>query len=151
MSDIKQTIQIILRDVLSFHEEMERIFTMDKGILDHNLLESAINNPFATYDGKDLYPSIFDKAARLCFGLAKNHGFRDGNKRTAVHSMLVYLLVNDFEINYTQKELENIAINVASGKMSSEELALWLEERSTSIDINKFLSDGTIADTIIEK
>lgn len=52
MSDIKQTIQIILEDVLAFHEEMERTFTMDKGIIDRNLIESTINNPFATGYGQ---------------------------------------------------------------------------------------------------
>lgn len=152
MSNIKQTIQIILEDVLAFHEEMERTFTMEKGILDRNMIESAVNNPFATYGGEDLYPSIFDKAARLCFGLAKNHGFRDGNKRTAVHSMLVYLMVNDFEVDYTQEELEDIAVDIASGKMSSEELSVWLEDRSHLIDVDviEMMSDGDLIDIIMD-
>ena len=86
MSTEKDTIAIILDDVLSFHEYMEKTFVMDKGIHDMGLLESAVNTPFQTFSGQDLYPSILDKAARLCYGLAKNHPFRDGNKRSAVHS-----------------------------------------------------------------
>ena len=63
----------------------------------------------------DLYPSIYDKAAQLCYGLANNHPFTDGNKRTALHSMYVYLIINGFDIMATQQDVENMIIDVASG------------------------------------
>ena len=93
------------------------------------LLESAISTPFQTFGGQDLYPSIIDKAARLCYGLAKNHPFRDGNKRSAVHSMLVFLYINGIELKYTQLELEEMIIAVADSRMPSDELKKWIEER----------------------
>lgn len=130
MSYIQETIQFLLEDVLSFHGEMEQTFIMEKGIRDQGLLESAVNTPFQTFGGADLYPSIFDKAARLCYGLAKNHPFCDGNKRTALHSMLVYLGVNDISIRYDCIEMENVIIAVADGSMSADELAEWLESRA---------------------
>lgn len=129
MSTEKDTIAIILDDVLTFHEHMEKTFVMDKGIHNIGLLESAISTPFQTFGGQDLYPSIIDKAARLCYGLAKNHPFRDGNKRSAVHSMLVFLYINGIELKYTQLELEEMIIAVADSRMPSDELKKWIEER----------------------
>jgi death-on-curing protein len=109
---------------------MEETFVMDKGIHDIGLLESAVNTPFQTFDGKDLYPTIYDKASQLCYGLAKNHPFCDGNKRSAVHSMLVFLYVNNIEIEYTQQELEDMIIAVADNRMNTLDLKEWLIYRT---------------------
>ena len=92
-----QIINILLDDVLEFHRELTDKYTMESGIHDMNMLLSAINTPFQSFAGQDLYPTVFDKASRLCFGLAKNHPFNDGNKRTAVHTMLIYLGLNDID------------------------------------------------------
>ena len=100
---------------------------MESGIHDMNMLLSAINTPFQSFAGQDLYPTVFDKASRLCFGLAKNHPFNDGNKRTAVHTMLIYLGLNDIFLDYEQMELETVIIDVASGKINSEDLSLWIK------------------------
>ena len=129
MSTEKDTIAIILDDVLAFHKQMEKNFVMDKDIHDMGLLESAVSTPFQTFGGQELYPSLLDKAARLCYGLAKNHPFRDGNKRSAVHSMLVFLYINEIELEYTQLELEEMIIAVADNRMSSDELKDWIEKR----------------------
>lgn len=129
MSTEKDTIAIILDDVLAFYKQMEKNFVMDKGIHDMGLLESAVSTPFQTFGGQELYPSLLDKAARLCYGLAKNHPFRDGNKRSAVHSMLVFLYINEIELEYTQLELEEMIIAVADNRMSSDELKDWIEKR----------------------
>ncbi|WP_232420620.1 type II toxin-antitoxin system death-on-curing family toxin [Leptospira vanthielii] len=65
---------------------------------DHGLLESAINQPMATFDGISLHPSLFDKAAAYLYYLCKNHPFLDGNKRVALASSLVFLDINGYEI-----------------------------------------------------
>ena len=127
MSDINSTVQFLLSDIIDFHETLEQAFMMEKGIHDQGLLESAVNTPFQTFGGVDLYPSIFDKAARLCYGLAKDHPFRDGNKRTALHSMLVYLGVHDIYLNYDAATMEKIIISIADGSMSADELSSWLK------------------------
>lgn len=127
MSDIGSTIQFLLNDIIDFHEALEQVFAMEKGIHDQGLLESAVHTPFQTFGGVDLYPSVFDKAARLCYGLAKDHPFRDGNKRTALHSMLVYLGVHDIYLRYDATTMEEIIISIADGSMSADELSLWLE------------------------
>ena len=127
MNEEQQIINILLDDVLEFHRELTDKYTMESGIHDMNMLLSAINTPFQSFAGQDLYPTVFDKASRLCFGLAKNHPFNDGNKRTAVHTMLVYLYINDIFLDYEQIELETVIIDVASGKMNGEDLSLWIE------------------------
>jgi death-on-curing protein len=61
------------------------------GLRDLNLLHSAVARPFATFDGQDLYPAVFDKAAALFHSLIKNHPFMDGTKRTAFAATLYFL------------------------------------------------------------
>ena len=73
MNEEQQIINILLDDVLEFHRELTDKYTMESGIHDMNMLLSAINTPFQSFAGQDLYPTVFDKASRLCFGLAKNH------------------------------------------------------------------------------
>lgn len=68
------------------------------------MIESAINKPFQTFDGKDLYDSIDEKVAAVTFSLIKNHGFIDGNKRIGVSVMLFLLKLNNIEIKYTQQD-----------------------------------------------
>lgn len=130
----KHTIHFILQDIYDFHKELEKKLALLSGIRDTSLLESAVNTPFQTFMGNDLYPSIYDKAAQLCYGIVKNHPFTDGNKRTALHSMYVYLIINGFDITATQQEVENLIINVAAGNMSNVELVQWLRENTIQLD-----------------
>ena len=98
------------------------------GVRDKNLLDSAIKSPFQTFGGKELYSTIFDKAAQLCYSLIQNHSFADGNKRIGVHLTLLFLKINDFELNYSQKELIDFGLGIASGKMSKDDVKKWLIE-----------------------
>ena len=101
------------------------------GIRDAGLLSSSAESPFQTFDGTDLYPTIFQKAARLAYSLINNHPFIDGNKRTGLHAMLVFLTLNGIELSYTQNELIDIGLALASGKMTFEELTVWLYEHNS--------------------
>ena len=75
------------------------------GVRDYNLLDSALETSFQSFGGEELYPTIQSKAARLGYGLIKNHCMIDGNKRIGTHVMLVFLALNGIELSYTQKEL----------------------------------------------
>jgi len=132
-----EQIEIILSDVLKFHSEFEsdKYFATGAGIRDFGLLESAVNAPFQTFDGENLYKNIFDKAAHLAHGLAKNHGFVDGNKRVAIHAMLVYLMINDIDLDYTQEELVKIGLGLAEGTILPDDLSLWIKSRKRFIDV----------------
>ena len=127
-------IQFTIQDIYELHNQLEESFILSSGVRDENLLASAVNTPFQTFMGNDLYPSIYDKAAQLCYGISNNHPFTDGNKRTALHSMYVYLIINGFDITATQQEVEDLIINVAAGKMTNTELAEWLRENTIKID-----------------
>ncbi|MCI6615877.1 type II toxin-antitoxin system death-on-curing family toxin [Ruminococcus sp.] len=98
------------------------------GVRDEALLDSAINAPFQKFGGDDLFPTVQQKAARLCFGIIKNHAFIDGNKRIGTHTMLVFLALNGIEISYTQKELYQTILDLASGKLELDSLTHWIIE-----------------------
>ena len=129
-------IQITVQDIYELHAQLENAFVLSSGVRDENLLSSAVNTPFQTFMGNDLYPSIYDKAAQLCYGIANNHPFTDGNKRTALHSMYVYLIINGFDITATQQDVENMIIDVAAGNMTNVGLAQWLRENTVETDTN---------------
>ena len=129
-------IQFTQQDIYELHTQLENAFVLSPGVRDENLLASAVNTPFQTFMGNDLYPSIYDKAAQLCYGIANNHPFTDGNKRTALHSMYVYLIINGFDITATQQDVENMIIDVAAGNMTNVELTQWLRENTVETDTN---------------
>ena len=87
------------------------------GIKSESLLESAIEAPYQTFDGVELFPSKIEKAARLGYGLISNHPFIDGNKRIGVYIMLSFLEVNGIYFDFSDKEIEDMALGVASGKL----------------------------------
>ncbi len=78
------------------------------------LLESALGNPQQSFSGRDLYPTVEEKAAILYYSLIKNHPFRNGNKRTATATLLVFLHLNHFWIQGDQKENEDFLVSLAT-------------------------------------
>lgn len=112
--------------VLKLHVNLIEATGGSAGVRNEGMLESALNNPFQSFGGNGLYPGIYAKAAQLCFGLVKNHAMADGNKRLGVHVMLVFLALNGYELSYSQKELSDIIIDLASGKTGTVELLHWI-------------------------
>jgi death-on-curing protein len=100
------------------------------GVRDLGLLESAVARPQATFDGDDLHPDIFIKAAALLHALIQNHPFVDGNKRTGALAVILFLEFNGHELNAKNKELESFALKVAISKISLSEIADWLRKKS---------------------
>lgn len=116
--------------IILLHAQLIKETGGSEGIRDEGLLDSAVLNPFQSFDGKELYPSVLEKGARLGFGLVQNHAFVDGNKRIGAHAMLVFLALNGRSFSYTQKELTEIIISVASGEKDYDDLLLWLQSHS---------------------
>ena len=96
------------------------------GIRDEGLLESALEGTFATFDGKDLYPSKEEKGARLGYTLISNHAFVDGNKRIGMYVMLTFLEVNGIQLEATNEEVAKTGLAVAAGTMDYQELLNWV-------------------------
>jgi len=96
------------------------------------LLDSALNTPRQTYSGKELYPTLIDKATILFYSLNKNHAFPNGNKRIATASLLIFLYINEHWISADPKSLAELALEVANSKNMDSAIAqikFWLSEK----------------------
>ena len=114
------------KQILMLHTQLIQQTGGSDGVRDYNLLDSALENPFQSFGGEELYPTIQAKAARLGYGLIKNHCMIDGNKRIGTHAMLVFLALNGIELKYTQKELYETILDIAAGKIEYEDLLQWV-------------------------
>ena len=112
--------------ILMLHTQLIQQTGGSDGARDYNLLDSALETPFQSFGGDELYPTIQAKAARLGYGLIKNHCMIDGNKRIGTHAMLVFLALNGIELKYTQKELYETILDVAAGNIEYEGLLQWV-------------------------
>ena len=112
--------------ILRLHEQLVAATGGSDGLRDEGMLDSALNVPFQTFGGEDVYPSLQQKAARLCFGLIKNHPFVDGNKRIGAHAMLGFFALNGIELQYTQTELSDIILQLAASTIQSSDLLNWI-------------------------
>jgi len=101
------------------------------GVRDLGLLLSAVARPQATFDGQDLYPNLFLKAAALLESLVGNHAFVDGNKRTAITSAGLFLRINGYRLTADNQQLEAFILQCAQRLVSLEQMALWLKSHST--------------------
>lgn len=118
---------VAVEDVIDYHTEMINEFGGSHGIRDIGLLISAIEMPKATMFGKDLHPSIFDKAAAYLYHIVCNHPFVDGNKRTGTVTALVFLEANEIALNYDSYELEELVVSVAMGKVKKETISYFFQ------------------------
>lgn len=112
--------------VLLLHDELIRETGGTDGLRDEGLLDSALNAPFQSFGDTDVFPSLQQKGARLGYGLICNHAFVDGNKRIGTHVMLVFLALNGIELEYTQEELSDMVLGVASGELQFEDMVKWI-------------------------
>ena len=94
------------------------------GVRDEGLIESALARPRNLY----LYenPDLFDLAAAYGFGLARNHGYVDGNKRIGFMAMVVFLDMHGHELQASQEEAYDVTMRLSSGELDEAELAAWL-------------------------
>ena len=99
------------------------------GLRDEGLLLSALARPQNLLAYSEETPDISALAASYGFGIAKNHPFIDGNKRTALVVARTFLLLNEFSLNASQEEKYLTFLKLAEGNLSEEELAAWIREK----------------------
>ena len=116
------------RQILLLHSALIAESGGSDGVRDEGLMDSAVNTPFQTFSGQDLYPTVLEKAVRLGFGLIRNHPFSDGNKRIGTHAMLVFLNLNSITLSYEDDELISTILSVASGEMDADGLLKWIQQ-----------------------
>ncbi|MBD5390918.1 type II toxin-antitoxin system death-on-curing family toxin [bacterium] len=103
------------------------------GIRDETMLDSAIEAAYQTFDGVELFPTKLEKAARLGFGLVSNHPFIDGNKRIGIYVMLSFLEVNGIVLEFTDAEIEDMALGIAAGKYNYKDILESLNRKSSLV------------------
>lgn len=118
-----------IEDVLELHEIVIQKSGGGTGIRDRGGLEAAIAQPQMTFGGEDLYPTIVEKAAALCFSLVMNHPFVDGNKRIGQAAMEFFLTLNGYEVKADLDEQERIILDLAAGLMERKAFTDWLSTR----------------------
>lgn len=114
--------------ILLLHQVMAEATGGDVGVRDDALLESAIENIYATFDGIELYPSKEEKAARLGYSLISNHAFVDGNRRIGMYIMISFLELNGIKIDANNDDVVNFGLSVASGNANNDDILNWINE-----------------------
>lgn len=122
---------LTVKDVLLLHQMAIDEFGGSHGLRDLGLLESAVARPSSTYDGEELYPDIYTKGAALVHSLLLNHQFVDGNKRTAMFSVMTFLELNGFELTASQKDIVEAALWIENKQPEIEEIASWLKAHTS--------------------
>ena len=117
---------LTLAEVVELHRRLLEMTGGAAGVRDLGALESAVAQPRATFEGADLYPTLLEKAAALCFSLVQDHPFVDGNKRVRHAAMETLLVLNGAEIDATTAEQEQLMLELAAGRIGRSQLTDWL-------------------------
>ncbi len=104
-----------LAEIIELHRMVIAQAGGSPGLRDLGALESAVAQPRMSFGGTDLYPSLVEKSAALCFSLVQNHPFVDGNKRVGHAAMETLLLLNGVEIDASTDEQEQLVLALAAG------------------------------------
>lgn len=97
-------------------------------VRDLDLLDSALASAFQTFDGKELYPTKEEKAARIGYSLISNHAFVDGNKRIGMYVLLTFLETNGIRLRPSVDDVARVGFAVARGEMDYDGLLAWIRE-----------------------
>ncbi len=114
---------LTIDEVLNFHDVLISEFGGSFGVRSQELLDSALAQPQSVFAGRFLHEDIFIMASVYAYHIIKNHPFIDGNKRTGIVVALSFLEINGYMVNFSQKDLYQITIDIATSKLSKEKLA----------------------------
>jgi death-on-curing protein len=119
-----------LEFIVLIHDQIIDESGGSKGFHDANLIKSALARPMQSAFGDDAYVDIFEKAAALLDSIANNHGFKDGNKRTAMAAAIYYLSLLGVNIEISNDEYEQFMLHVVNDKPEIKEIKSWLMQHS---------------------
>jgi len=109
--------------VVRIHLSVIERYGGSHGVRDAGLLQSAIAMPQASFGDQRLHGDLFEMAAAYLFHIVQNHPFIDGNKRTGAASAIVFLAMNEVDIEADEDGLVELALGVASGRIDKPEIA----------------------------
>ena len=122
---------------LAIHDRQLAEHGGSSGVRDDSLLESALARPQQRHAYSDPPPDLADLAAALAYGLARNHPFVDGNKRTAAVACEVFIVLNDASLEATDLELYPVYLALAEGSLGEAAFAAWLRPHLRSNPANQ--------------
>ena len=117
---------LTLTEVLDLYDRIMEQSSGAVGVHDLGAIESALAQPRMTFEDKEQYSTVMEKAAALGFSLISNHPFLDGDKRIGHAGMEVFLILNGYEIDAEVDEQERDILQVAAGQLKRDELTVWL-------------------------
>ncbi len=118
---------VTLEELLRLHFQVINDYGGSHGVRDEGRLQSVIAAPAQEVFGKEQYPSVFEKAAVYFRNIIGDHPFVDGNKRTAVTVMAIFLVRNGYRLIARPKDLEDFAVRVATDHLDVAVIAEWLK------------------------
>ena len=122
-----------LGELIELHRRIIEQSGGAEGFRDLGLAESALAQPQMSFGGDDLYPTLADKAAALCFSLVMNHPFVDGNKRIGHAAMETFLVLNGFELKADVDDAESVILRLAAGNLERSDFTAWVTGRVVPI------------------
>ena len=122
-----------IKSVINLHDKILAKYGGASGVRDSNLLDSALNRPFQTFGGEDLYSSFYEKAAAVIQSIIINHPFVDGNKRIGYYMARAIFLNYALDINASENDKYDFVIAIAQGKLEVEEIANWFLQHTKNL------------------
>jgi len=120
------------RAVLALHDEQLAEHGGSGGIRDESLLDSALAKPMNVF-AYESEADMFRLAASYAYGIARNHAFIDGNKRTALVVSILFLNRNGWDINSSKTDEYETFLHLAEGSLSEEELGSWFRRHGVAV------------------
>ncbi len=114
---------LTLDDILESHQNQIDTYGGSHGIRDIGLIESAIAQPEASFGGEYLHADIFKMAAAYVYHLVMNHPCVDGNKRVGLEAALIFLEINNENLNASDEELADLVLKTTAGQVGKPEIA----------------------------
>lgn len=122
-----------IRWIMTVHVRLVREFGGSIGVREVGLIDSARLRPLTSFGGELVYKTPSTRAGVLWLGLIRNHGFVDGNKRTATATMARWLVLEGYRLRSGQDDLVEMAVAIAEKRVEVEQVADWLAQHATTI------------------
>ncbi len=116
--------------VMRTHRSLIEAYGGSDGVRDVGLLHSAIAMPQASFGGQFLHKDVFEMAAAYLYHIVQNHPFIDGNKRTGAATAIIFLAMNNIEIDADEDGLVELTLAVACGDAGKSEIAEFFRTRA---------------------
>lgn len=120
-------ITLTKEQIIMLHERIYERYGGALGVLNEGMLDSALQAPFQTFGGEELFPDDKEKIIRLAYGLIKNHSFRDGNKRIGALVLLTMLELNGMHVVASNEEFTAVIMGIAASEKDDADLAAWVD------------------------